>query len=346
MTHFDEFGSVFAKPQNLVEYESRLVEQMTQASREAVRRLEPATMEVRTGSSDVGVNRRLAGPDGSIRIAPNRDGFYNRDLFLLEIVQIATASRCLAFSYACHPVLDVGWAHTLLSADFPGRTRSTLKDHFGHNTHTQFFQACCGNVRPRALADFQANRFRRPQDGDASAVGVALARDIEQTLEGASRQISLTLRAVEGWFLAPKQTNTGWNRDTMDAYYEKGNAFGAAASYWLANGWDGSAFAPVVPWPIGMFALATDCHFAWFAGEPFAEWQPFLRRHLNDESLVVWGYCGKNAGYLPTEDALLEGGYETQTEIFHKYSPEPLGAGLNTAVANAFQSLRQRLLTA
>jgi len=340
MTHFDEFGSLLSKPQVLVDYENRLADQVACIAREALDRLEPATVAIRVGTSDIGLNRRLRNTDGTIVMGPNPNGPYNRELFLIEITQQQSGRRCLAYSHGCHPVFEVGWARTAISADFPGWTRTALREQ--GDLHAQFFQACCGNIRPRSLANFEARTFRQPCAGDAEETGRQLARDIGQTLREPARHLRLELKSVKGWFLAPKTHHA-----TLDLKVEqqRGGAYKNAASYWQQQGWAGRPFAPVVPWPVGLFALAPDCHVAWFGGEPFAEWQAFLRRVLDDEQLIVWGYTEESASYLPTDEALSEGGYETVTELFRKYSPEPLAPGLGKAAATAFQRLKIRLAT-
>ncbi len=344
MTHFDEFATLLSKPRNLVEYEVWLVDQMALAAGEAVGRLASATVDCYLGRCDIGINRRRFGPDGKVGMGPNPEGVYRPELFLLDLVQSESGARCLAFSVACHPVIEVGWAPTLVSPDFPGEARAALKERFGEALHTQFFQAACGNIRPRILADLGQGVFRRCESGDAEKVGRELAQAVEETLQTPPERLKLELAVAETWAVLPKEMTVAYTREDLEAFVEQKGARGEAARYWLECHPKAHSFAETVPWPVGIFSLTPNCRIAWFGGEPFAEWQELVRQTLGDERVIIWGYTGKCAGYLPLDENLPEGGYEVSgTGLFRKTGPRPLGPGINAAIAEAFRRLDERL---
>ncbi len=342
MTHFDEYATLLTKPENLVRYEPWLVDQMALAAAGAIQHLAPASVHRHRGTSDIGINRRHIGPDGKVTMGPNPHGCYQPELFLLDVVQNESGARCLAFSYACHPVIEYGWAPKLLSPDFPGAARAALKERFTPATHTQFFQASCGNIRPRTLSDFECGTFRGSQCGDAEQVGLQLAQDVAKTLQTPPERLELKLSAAETWALVPKEMTAPLTRENLEAAVTQGGAVGEAARYWLECGLGAQEVASVIPWPIGLFSLAAHCSVAWFGGEPFAEWTALLRRELADPELIVWGYTGRSAGYLPMDEHLAEGGYETKTGSFRKLGPQLLSTGINAAITEAFLRLRKR----
>jgi len=342
--HYDESATLLPKPRNLIDYELWLVDQMASAAGEALRHLAPATVDRYLGECHIGINRRRPGVDGQVAMGPNPEGVYNPELLLFDIVQPESGARCLAFSHACHPVIDVGWNRTLLSPDFPGEAREALKERFGSGIQVQFFQAACGNVRPRLLSDFEKGSFRPSADGDARKIGQELAQAVEATLRSEPQRLALELASVAGWALVPKKMSVHLTREDFETMVEQGGARGEAARYWLERGVGAQELAAIVPWPVGIFSLAPDCRIAWFGGEPFAEWQAFLRRSLHDPGLIIWGYTGPSAGYLPCDEHLAEGGYEVSVVgPFRKTGPRPLGPGIDAAMATAFVQLKERL---
>ena len=68
-------------------------------------------------------------------MAPNPDGVYNPDLWVLDIRATETDRRCIVVNYGCHPVIVYGFAWDGISADYPGVCRQQLKAQLG-NTST------------------------------------------------------------------------------------------------------------------------------------------------------------------------------------------------------------------
>ena len=84
--------------------------------------------------------------------------------------------------------------------------------------------------------------------------------------------------------------------------------------------------------PVSVVALGQLC-LVGFGGEPFTEYDTLLRRANPDLFLLTACDCNGSEGYLPTEAAFAEGGYEVQTTSFTPETPRRL------------LGLAQRLLT-
>ena len=65
-------------------------------------------------------------------------------------------------------------------------------------THCQFIQGLAGNVRPRIVADFESNAFRKAAPEDVQRAGTELANDVLSALEGPGDVLELNLKAVAG----------------------------------------------------------------------------------------------------------------------------------------------------
>ncbi len=336
-THFEDFATHQARPANLIAYDRQLADALTVCTAEALERLAPATLHRHDGTTDIGINRRRRGPDGIVTAGPDPEGPYAPELLVLDIVQPGSGARCVAYSAACHPIIDCGWHRNLLSPDFPGATRDLLQTRLGGGAQVQFFQGACGNVRPRVLGDLATGRFRPCTEADVAAVATELAADVERTLCTPGHALELALAAEEAWVsLRLDESAT----PDFAALAQGTGAAAEAARYWLER--PSPLWSRWKPWQIGLITLGPGCRIAWTSGEPLAEWQPLVREWLGDPTLTLWGYVGEGSGYLHADRHLPEGGYETGTVLYRLIGPWPLAPGIDTALEAGFRQLAKR----
>ena len=119
MSGFEGYATTKEKPAELAAYESDLLARCTKMTLEAVDRLQDVTVHIHRGASAIGINRRRRNADGSMDMGPNPDGFYNPDLWLMNLVATSGDDRCVLFNYGCHPVMVYGFAWDGVSADWP-----------------------------------------------------------------------------------------------------------------------------------------------------------------------------------------------------------------------------------
>jgi hypothetical protein len=249
------------------------------------------------------------------------------------------------FNYGCHPVIVYGYAWDGISADYPGVCRKRLRDELGTVVHCQFIQGLAGNVRPRALGDLETGRFRKATPEDLIQAGSQLARDVLDALGGQGDTLVPNIAAASGWFLARRDVEQippleHW----QELARQEDELSRNLGQYWVQRLESGLPPAQAVPWQVGLVRLAGRCRIAWLAGEVVAEWQGHLRNWLQDERLLVWGYCQQMPAYLPTDELLPEGGYEVvQSNRYSIVGPGPFASGLNEAVRQRFLALAKQV---
>jgi hypothetical protein len=341
MTTFRKYPSTLAMPPALQAYEDVLRREIPKLGRAAVDALQPANISLHKGTSQIGINRRNRDSARKMTMAPNPGGVYNPDLWVFDVT--AGGERCVLLNYGCHPVIVYGYAWDGISADYPGECRRRLRAALGPDTHCQFIQGLAGNVRPRVLADLDAGRFRKATPADLEAAGAELARDVLDALNAPGQTLDLDIAAAAGWFLARRDTSQHPSLEAWTAMSESDDEIERnSGRYWTARSGKGIPPAQAVPFPVGLIRLAPRCRIAWLAGEVVAEWQAHLRRWLDDERLIVWGYCQETPAYLPTDELLPEGGYEVvDSNRYTTTGPGPFVAGLNDAVRARFLALQR-----
>lgn len=346
MGNFSMLATLLTPPEALRAYENERDRYILRLGWEAVEKLQPVKITWHGGQSQIGINRRKRDAAGETVMAPNPEGKYNPDLWVLNLTPVNGNDPCLLFSYGCHPVIVYGFSWDGLSADYPGVCRRRLKQNLGQRVHCQFIQGLAGDVRPRILADLDTGNFRRSTLEDVEQIGAQLAEDVLDAL-GDGEAFDLSLAAASGWFQAKRDRERipplGYWETLAQQEDELTRNFG---QYWLHHLQASLPLARATPWEIGLIRLTPQHLIAWFAGEPLAEWLAHVRNWLDDARLVAWGYCQDTSGYLPTDEQLMAGGYEVvaSAQLF-KTGPGPFAPGLNQAAKQSFQTLIRLITT-
>lgn len=341
MGNFSMLATLLNPPDVLEVYENERDQHLLRLGREAIENLQPIKITWRLGQSHIGINRRNRNAAGETIMAPNPEGSYNPDLWVLHLTPTSGNDSCVLFSYGCHPVIVYGFCWDGLSADYPGVCRRRLKQSLGQQVHCQFIQGLAGDVRPRILADPDRVNFRRATPADVEQVGAQLAEDVLAVLGVEGEGLELDLAAASGWFQARRDPQ----RIPPLSYWEtlarqEDELTRNFGQYWLQHLQAGLPLVQAVPWEIGLIRLTPQHRIAWFAGEPLADWLIHLRHWLPDTRLIAWGYCQDASGYLPMDEQLPAGGYEVvESAQLFKTGPGPFAPGLNPAAKQSFQAL-------
>lgn len=344
MSGFVGYATTKEKPAELQAYEDDLIARCTRMTLEALDRMAEVTVTVGRGASEIGINRRLRGPDGTMGMGPNPDGFYNPDLWVMDLREVAGDGRCVLFNYGCHPVMVYGFAWDGISADWPGACRRHLTGKLGSETQAQFIQGLAGNVRPRCLAELDDGTFRKSTARDVTATGAEIGDDVLAAIDrGAS--VTLDLHAASTFAMAPRDTGNVPDLDHWDTLAKSDQELDQnLGAYWGRRLRSGIPPVKVLPWAVGLMQVAPGHRIAWLANEVLAEWLPLLRHWTGDPNLVAWGYCQDGRNYMPTDDLIHEGGYEVdRANTYSKNGPGPVAVGINDAVRGAFDRLKRQI---
>jgi neutral ceramidase len=323
-------------PQVEIEYFKSLEDKLINAARAAARAVQPVTAEVHQGSSQLGVNRRGASPQGRRGMIPDLNGPFDDKVWVLKLTPKEGGAPAVVFSYACHPVIVYGHAYTALSADFPGATRRLLRESLGPRTHLQFVQGFAGNIRPRILADPAGKRFRKSKPADVEQASRELSGAVLATLRGSGTTLSLDIAGAADRAFLPRDKPPPRERyEKMRANaIAQTNAYRLAVSdYWLKRYDTGEGFARGDAWALGLVRLAANQWVVYSSGEPCVEWRAKITQWLSPLTLVTWGYSQEAKAYLPTEDMLAEEGYEVlESNQGRENTPAPFAPGIERAV--------------
>ena len=270
----------------------KLVARIGGAIRSAADAAVPCTTSVgSTTAPGLGIHRRIKTTEGIVLSHPRPadDIVVSRGGAVDDSVNVAAfrdaAGRLVAalVNATCHPVHEM--CIPLVSPDYPGELCAALEEaHPG--SVALFFNGAAGNINPTTVSG-GADNARRHGRALAAAVERALATAAPAACEPGD------IRLARRLFTLATRTATG------------------------------RMCGPPLPAGIAALRLGDAAAFVFLPGEPFVETGLAVRAQSPFAITAVVGYAEETIGYVPTDQAFVEGGYET---TYGRWSVVSLGS--------------------
>ena len=271
-------------------YTSYLEEKLIAAILEARQKLAPARLGVGWGFSQANINRRAIDVDGKASLGLNPDGPVDRRIGLLRIDKADGTLLALIANYPIHGTV-LGGGSTVISGDAPGIVSQYVEQQTG--APLLFINGAAGNLAPIYSV------YPNPSAGHLMQFRVLLG---DKILE-ANRKISsttdqITLAAGALFVETPSKDSLKWSPDF--ANYTRTTTNGSI----------------LVRIPIRFLKINDDIAI-WSAPlELFVEVANEIRDRSPFPYTFYFGYTNGWLGYLLTEPAWKQGGYETRVSPF------------------------------
>jgi hypothetical protein len=276
--------------QNEPPYTSILEEKLIKAIVEARQKLAPARLGVGWGFSQANINRRALDIDGKASLGLNPDGPVDRRIGVLRIDKEDGTPLALIANYPIHGTV-LGGESSVISGDAPGIVSQYVEQQIG--APLLFINGAAGNLAPIYSV------YPNPKAGHLMQFRVLLG---DKILE-ANRKILATtnqVRLTSGTLIVetPSKADLSWSSDL--ANYTRTTATGSK----------------VVRLPV-QFLKINDEVAIWSAPlELFVEVANEIRDRSPFPYTFYFGYSNGWLGYLLTESAWEQGGYETSVSPF------------------------------
>jgi hypothetical protein len=302
------------------EYVRGVVSALVEAITRAVSAREPAAAGCASGiEATISRYRRLKARDGRVVMnwepVPEGEivgplGEVDPELGVLRVAPARDTGRslCLAFNHAGHPNVLSG-DNYLVSADYPGLAAELVEERFG--CPAMFLNGAQGTMDIDGLRDRDWEGRQRLGSALAAAVGEAASRlavSPEVRLRCGSVEYSIPPRKISdaeyAWADAVLAKTGGKIEPVADGV---GDDYKAVLLHRLR-----SQEHADVPVQQVCFAL-DDSAFISFPGELFTEIGSQIKRASPFARTYVIGLANGSVGYVPTREAIAQGGYEVDT---------------------------------
>ena len=303
-------------------YFDGLCDRVGELASDLLSHMEPATLSFGKSSCDFNVNRRVITPEGTCVSGPNPDGVVDKSVPIVACHRADGSLAGVFFSYCCHPTILLG---PEVSGDYPGQTQLALEARHRQSV-ALYLPGMFGNVRPN-LSEGDG-RFRKGTPIDAMHCGSQLADAVDDALRICEPVSVNTIRTRR--LHRPLPLDKPPSRQTLDeiaaqavksaqvsdeekarqSWYHAG--YQLAMRQWvqqiLLEGLEHRTPTAVdytfSRWDIG------DIHWITFSGEFFLEYGLYAQSLLGADRTFTLGYTQGCQTYVPTAQALVEGGYE------------------------------------
>ena len=268
--------------------------------KDAVGKLEPATLRVGRAPVQVGYNRRIMNDDGYIVMAPNPEGPVVPWVDVLGAYDANGDIIAVLFSHAAHPVI-VHWSSEEMGADFPGYAVEHLRNFLELKPKSilLFAQGCAADINGYPLrGGFEA----------CDVAGFTLAFATHQALKTAKEIPAAPLKACS------KLVNLPFRDPPSVAECEQLiEEFPDDERYVALLEVAKSGEKRTLPFPISAFAVGDALCFLSVSHELFSEYQLFADETSPFSHTFVFGYTNGSEVYIATRAAYelgLKAGYE------------------------------------
>jgi hypothetical protein len=346
------------------DYQDLLVAKSVEAATTAIQDLRPATMRwSKLNLPGQSYNRRRILDDGRVSMARQPDGKIVREgpvlseMLMLRFDEKGGRGIGGIVSWPCHPDTVCG---PNVSADFPGELCRRLSDQ--HGLPFLFLQGAGANINP-FFEKMTRPEMVRNVDNIMSSLG-----STDWSLPEPGPRFSFTSETVELAYDRPFSAaelkemsagmaliaRTGDGPDTMMTILadilnvKPGTRPEKAMSMHIAGilrDWSADTLPVIesgrvesVPLGIGVLRLG-HLLLCFVAAEPFAETAIKLQKNCPKDIVTLIGYGAPLVGYLPTDQALDEGGYEAAYAYRFYSRPGPFAKGSEQRVVSALRRM-------
>jgi hypothetical protein len=250
------------------------------------------------------------------------------------------AFKAVVVNYAMHPVA-LGSSNRQISADMPGQTALRLSGQLPSHPVVLVTNGACGNLNPPAEnVPFTQIEAWGGQIADAVAARLAQAPPTPQPLlRVAARVFPLPLDALDVAGIEAFARKALLDRKSLA---EWGDKYRCAVEQWRSSLVAAAHAGHAIDHrDAELFALRLgDVILVGANAEVFSEFTDWLRAGTKQKVYVI-GYANGDMGYLPTQAAYAEGGYEVEVAHLFYGGLRPKAGGLELLAREAKALLQQ-----
>lgn len=279
------------------EFTEKLAGQLAEVSGAALADLKPARLSWGQGVVHFPMNRREFTERGVV-LGVNPRGFADRSVPVLRVDDAEGKPRAAVFGCACHNTTLTG-QHYVLSGDYAGFAQEHVEKQLP-GVQAMFVIGCGGDANPYPRGEIEHAR----QHG--AELGGEVCRVVQGKLRPVGGPLTTLLESADAP-LEPVPSREKLEEMAKGPYHAAYNAKKMLAAL------DRNEPLPTTyPVPIALWQFGNDLTLVGISGEVLSGYVLLVEKAIGPLRLWVAGYTNETYGYLPTAEALAEGGYETR----------------------------------
>lgn len=279
------------------QYTEKLVGQLGEVSAAAVADLKPARLSWGRGVVHFPMNRREF-TDRGVVLGVNPSGYADRSVPVLRVDDAEGKPRAVLFGCACHNTTLTG-EHYVLSGDYAGFAQAHVEKELP-GVQAMFMIGCGGDANPYPRSQVEHVK----QHG--AELGGEVCRVAQGKLQPVRGPLATLLEAADAPLepVPPREKLVEMAKGPYQVAYN--------AKKMLAALDKNEPLPATYPVPIAVWQFGEDLTLVAISGEVLSGYVTAVEKAVGPLRLWVAAYTNEVFGYLPTAEALAEGGYETR----------------------------------
>lgn len=296
-------------------------------------------LEYSSGVSYVSMNRRKKKGDEFV-IGANPEGIVDRNLVVLRIKDSEGQLKAIVFNIALHGTV-LKYYNMLISGDAPGEACAQLeKKHKG--CIAVFMQGDEGNNNPAVRYTGRLDDKITDYD-DVFICGKALALDVDDICTSMKKVKKLKIKTKLKTIKLPyeiKSSEYHRNKKGTTHFYTK------LADYIdkLIDRLESGDYEKDFTFQTGYIELCPELRIIALEGEVFSEIGLGIRNLFDNEGTIIAGLANGSTGYIPTQKAIEEGGYETESSYLRSSNkPGPVSGKSEQILLDTVKGIKKQI---
>ena len=272
------------------------------------------------GNVDIGIVNRRKRTEEGIKMMPNFNGPIDDEVSVIKFERKDGSPKVIFFNYTCHPT-TLSTDIYEISADYPGIAQKEIES-FYKGAIGMFSNGCCGDVRPAIIEN---GKFKGGSFNDMERMGKILFSKVIEICEKAGTIEDSNIGSVLHTFNFPleKQLIPESDKELNDVckiYREKiGCNLSEQWIKFIKKNLKKKKLKDYVQGELQVIKIG-NVMLLGLPGEVMVEIG--LKLKAKNKNLIVCGCSNGYIGYIPTESALREGGYEASSFMYDLF-PAP-----------------------
>jgi neutral ceramidase len=267
-------------PKSVEDYVNVLREKLTNLAVDASKNLIPCKMGIGKGTCNMNINRRAEFADGSIGLGRNPDGPCDHELVVVKFEDMNNKTLAVLLNWPCHGTTS-GQDNTEITGDWPGGAARYIKNQSGKDVIVAVTAGASADINPiygpgKSFKEIEAVGYH---------VGVEACKTIAQITTFPIK----TIQSINSTVTFPGK--------------KSGNGYLPATSY---------ESAPDVEIRLTTLKIG-DLVLSGISGELMNEIGVNVKKQSPYSGTLIVTHCNGSSGYICTDKAFPEGGYEVST---------------------------------
>jgi pimeloyl-ACP methyl ester carboxylesterase len=296
------------------QYTQELERHLETVASEAIKNLQPGTLEFGISQVAFAKNRRKQG------------GPVDHDLPTLFVKGNDGNIIAIYTNYACHCVT---LSHNHIGGDWAGYAQTAIEARYPGST-ALIAIGCGADANPDSgvVGDDTATAARQ---GNEIADGIA--RILDRPRLAVTGSLSIQSKTISLDF-APPPSRSEWREKAT-----REDAVGYHAKVNLARLEAGESIEKSIVYRIQTWQFGDSMAWVFLPGEVVVDYSIRLKRELDESNVWITAYANDSPCYIPSERILEEGGYEGGDAMVYYDRPGPFASGLEDRIVETVHSL-------